>query len=101
HPRPEFSTLSLHAALPIYVAPAVDRRDVERVGEAVEGERAGERDHVPAVDQPLAEAALRFGELVEVHARRILVEPGGERMLGLRSEEHTSELQSQSNLVCR
>src|SRR5688572_32579759 len=27
--------------------------------------------------------------------------PGGEVAAGLRSEEHTSELQSQSNLVCR
>src|SRR5205085_4484343 len=32
----------------------------------------------------------------------LLVEPGDARVLadGLRSEEHTSELQSQSNLVC-
>src|SRR5688572_33052757 len=31
-----------------------------------------------------------------------LVRQGGERLAGhLRSEEHTSELQSQSNLVCR
>src|SRR5262245_18204447 len=30
----------------------VDAADVERVGEAVERERAGKRDHVPAIDQP-------------------------------------------------
>src|SRR2546430_12840306 len=40
----------------------------------------------------------------ERHARQVLaarnaIEPGSEP--GFRSEEHTSELQSQSNLVCR
>src|SRR5438270_7621152 len=34
-------------------------------------------------------------------ARRFLVYPLGERCHHHRSEEHTSELQSQSNLVCR
>src|SRR2546430_6420795 len=28
-------------------------------------------------------------------------QPGPSRAIGIRSEEHTSELQSQSNLVCR
>src|SRR2546430_6438412 len=40
--------------------------------------------------------------LVEPRALlRIVERPEGERDGGLRSEEHTSELQSQSNLVCR
>src|SRR2546430_10933805 len=68
----EIYTLSLHDALPIYVH-----------GEA---ELSAERLRV-AVGQ-----AREWGLL-------------GERILGsdlsLRSEEHTSELQSQSNLVCR
>src|SRR5256886_17051377 len=34
-------------------------------------------------------------------AARTSVSLGGRRLLVVRSEEHTSELQSQSNLVCR
>ena len=47
------------------MAAAVDGGNVEGVGEAVEGERAGERDDVAAVDQPAAEPALAFGVLVK------------------------------------
>jgi len=36
-----------------------------------------------AVDQPATEPTLRFGPLVEMHLRRVLVEPGGELVLGL------------------
>src|SRR6266853_4996891 len=35
------------------------------------------------------------------HARRSLARRGSRAAAGSRSEEHTSELQSQSNLVCR
>ena len=62
---------------------AVDRRDMEGVGEAVEAERAGERDHMPAVDEPPAEAPLPLAELVEMHFRGVLVEPGRRLVLGL------------------
>src|SRR5256886_8304637 len=69
----EIYTLSLHDALPISRAVAV-RRDVRRHQAGGGGEH---RAHLP-------------GELSE---------PG--RSDHDRSEEHTSELQSQSNLVCR
>src|SRR5438270_10900022 len=76
----EFSTLSLHDALPISVA------DRGRVGDgggrrAAAGGRAGRADAPAAVP------------------RRVRTEATGPA--GARSEEHTSELQSQSNLVCR
>src|SRR2546430_12712472 len=45
------------------------------------------------------------GRALLEHARQFLprlrVAPGGDVEPGERSEEHTSELQSQSNLVCR
>src|SRR5688572_32231473 len=47
-------------------------------------------DVVGAVDQP------HHAPLLDGHALRRPGAPGG-----VRSEEHTSELQSQSNLVCR
>src|SRR5277367_6936939 len=63
--------------------PAVDRRDMERIGEAVEAERARERDDVAAVDQPPPEPALRLAELVEMHLGGVLIETGRDLMLGL------------------
>src|SRR2546430_12754298 len=53
-----------------------------------------------------ADEIHRLGEL-QALARDLFGHPGFPRMIGLqrqvgaRSEEHTSELQSQSNLVCR
>src|SRR2546430_12515619 len=69
----EIYTLSLHDALPIW-APEMRR-------------------HGHDADT----AELEEGERVRVVAG-VKIEP---RLLGDRSEEHTSELQSQSNLVCR
>src|SRR2546430_6065038 len=74
----EIYTLSLHDALPIFL----------------------DDHHQPA--ERLRQLALRG--LVLLEALRI-VEQLGRHLdgvgLGARSEEHTSELQSQSNLVCR
>src|SRR3982074_2515165 len=56
---------------------------MESIGEAVERQRARERDHVPAIDQPPLEAPLRLDELVEVNARSILIQSRGELMLSL------------------
>src|SRR2546430_12971221 len=44
----------------------------------------------------LTGADARLGALADLEVR-----PAAPGLLGLRSEEHTSELQSQSNLVCR
>src|SRR5271166_5213058 len=61
---------------------AVDRRDVEGVGEAVETQRARERNDVPAVDEPPAEPPLSLAELVEMNFGGVLVEPGRHLVLG-------------------
>src|SRR5688572_31609182 len=71
----EIYTLSLHDALPIF-----GRSGVREVGLGDEVERA-----------PRVEPLRRGQRLHRAH----------ERARGVRSEEHTSELQSQSNLVCR
>ena len=55
---------------------------MEGVGEAVEGQRARQRDDVAAVDQPPAEAALALAELVEMHLGRVLVEARRDLVLG-------------------
>ena len=65
------------------MAAAVDRRDMEGVGEAVEAQRARQRDDMAAVDQPPAEAALRLAELVEMHLGGVLIEAGRDLVLGL------------------
>src|SRR5258708_25682575 len=54
---------------------------MERVSEAVEGQCAGERDHVPAMDQPATEPRLSLGELVKVNPRRVLVKAGRKLVL--------------------
>src|SRR5688572_31746203 len=75
----EIYTLSLHDALPIYLA----------LGEVQTREP----------DVILLDLYLRGGmngpEFLDLYRRR-----GGNAKV-IRSEEHTSELQSQSNLVCR
>src|SRR5690606_41896365 len=70
----EIYTLSLHDALPIYL----DRHALEA------------RDRAARIDPLVAQDAFR------IVRREIGVDPREER-----SEEHTSELQSRENLVCR
>src|SRR2546430_3407392 len=76
----EIYTLSLHDALPI----------CEAVEEAVLGVHRHERDLEAVAEgaDHLLALVLAHQPVVDEHARE-------------RSEEHTSELQSQSNLVCR
>src|SRR5205085_12530347 len=93
-PTPIFS-LSLHDALPIYrilsgfraVADADDiqflRKSDSHALNSIGDQRAGE-----PVEGSLGAA------VVLANSQDLLI-------LGFRSEEHTSELQSQSNLVCR
>src|SRR5256885_10568081 len=76
----EIYTLSLHDALPISV--------VGRQLTDARGDRVG--------DTCLAAREVGAGEVGKVGPRR-----GRRRDGGLRSEEHTSELQSPCNLVCR
>src|SRR5690606_41316993 len=72
----EIYTLSLHDALPIYVAGAAGSADLANDGQ----------------DDVLRRYALR--QLAVDDNAHVL-------RFALRSEEHTSELQSRENLVCR
>src|SRR2546430_6882985 len=80
----EIYTLSLHDALPICAAQGSER--LPSVG-GFPRDHAGGEDHVRVLG-----VDLHLGEVV-CALRDALVRA--------RSEEHTSELQSQSNLVCR
>src|SRR5690606_41316939 len=83
-------TLSLHDALPIL---AVDEHPAQ--GRTLAGHRAhvdhaaaaGQLDEAPGLEPGQQQVAIAFGD----HALGVVV----------RSEEHTSELQSRENLVCR
>src|SRR2546428_4772047 len=82
----EIYTLSLHDALPISVPDdVVDRRDAVGLGLR------------PARRLPLAHLAGRGIETTQIPAREVAVPHD----VVARSEEHTSELQSRSDLVCR
>src|SRR5688572_32098419 len=85
--RTEMYTLSLHDALPISTNRRRDSTKVARGGPELGEVDAGEAEGCGVVD-----AAKVRGHL----GHQVV----GERV-ALRSEEHTSELQSQSNLVCR
>src|SRR5690606_39806524 len=96
----EFSTLSLHDALPILeVIRSVGlTEDADRLDAQIPqcGGRADLRDHV-------RRRALRAGLALTVVDERPRPALSGLRraVLDFRSEEHTSELQSRENLVCR
>src|SRR5690606_41285277 len=92
---PDFYTLSLHDALPIFAHRALGQP--ERRGDG--------RSRLP-LGRQAQDAAFAVGE-------RVLLAPGLHGQVGVdgaaaghdaaqgRSEEHTSELQSRENLVCR
>src|SRR2546430_17222282 len=82
----EIYTLSLHDALPIYLPANLTGIEVIR-GQSSPGRR---NHREAAVCEHKSKAAF-------VMRRREI----GASSIGWRSEEHTSELQSQSNLVCR
>src|SRR2546427_3110257 len=77
---PEIYPLSLHDALPIF-------------GANVAALRLCEGPQYLLADHRRAPSCLPLFEVKDLKARR--------RPSVIRSEEHTSELQSQSNLVCR
>src|SRR2546430_7003884 len=82
----EIYSLSLHDALPISQAPG----DVGRPGPGRRFRAAAGRDEDRVV--------LELLGAVGVHDFLMQIDIGRPRF---RSEEHTSELQSQSNIVCR
>src|SRR5688572_31693560 len=86
HPTsPGFYTLSLHDALPIFRFRAEKVAFVARVGLLARGFQKAETFRLP---QPSPTSSVEWLD-------------GVAHLQWRRSEEHTSELQSQSNLVCR
>src|SRR5207248_10090057 len=89
--------LSLHDALPIFTLLVPGRHERLRDAHDLAEHRSVLRDPLDALlDEELPDLLQRD---VEVARLRLLV--GGEVHVGLRSEEHTSELQSPYDLVCR
>src|SRR5690606_41579334 len=84
-------TLSLHDALPIFER----RRDRTQVVQAHGLSQLGE----PCVTQPLREPDER--RAMDADRRREFRGGAEPPEFRVRSEEHTSELQSRENLVCR
>src|SRR5262249_62254914 len=82
HP-PHSSPLSLHDALPILTYADICTR----------------RDRAMSIVQPFPAGGYRFISHQFQYSGGVAAEPA--RILELRSEEHTSELQSLTNLVCR
>src|SRR5205085_12192634 len=76
------------------------RRSSDLLALAVPAWLRGNRPH-PASDAPAVGGSVPTGTFA-LHAEPAdAVIYQDDRRIGLRSEEHTSELQSQSNLVCR
>src|SRR5206468_12563920 len=92
----EISTLSLHDALPIWdgQGPAI-QLPAGRQRQGVHAHEGG-RNHVAG--QASAEKAA---ERIRGRGGWSVGDPVGDYALLARSEEHTSELQSRSDLVCR
>src|SRR5690606_41687833 len=98
---PELCTLSLHDALPIFEAHA-DLLDI-----ATQGSQQGRLAPVDTgqQNQPVEGVVLRLAvpDRSEGTAEQLIdildIQLGVQRIA--RSEEHTSELQSRENLVCR
>src|SRR5690606_41467034 len=91
----DMSTLSLHDALPIsacwparHLRGAADRCAVSRGGQDIMSQLSQVQDVLLAEPRGFCAGVDRAIEIVE-------------RALAQRSEEHTSELQSRENLVCR
>src|SRR5207302_11378984 len=92
-PPPHSSTLSLHDALPISLRRAT--RDVEPHGSCARS--ACERRSARRTARALAQPSVRRDR----HRRNSHAGSRAARGHAVRSEEHTSELQSRENLVCR
>src|SRR5262249_58083992 len=92
-PPPAISTLSLHDALPICSNAASSlRRSTRRIP----------RDPLPERGLTIAGSSTASGSnapsTTTVHGA---IDPDAVELPAIRSEEHTSELQSLTNLVCR
>src|SRR5690606_41606773 len=87
-----FHSLSLHDALPISRELGHRLGDVEELHDTAGGR--GVEHHGVVHRAPVGVAPV--DALLDLAGEQHVTQPGGER-----SEEHTSELQSRENLVCR
>src|SRR5256886_7318244 len=94
-PTPEIYPLPLHDALPIFLVPLRLPQRLAAGPPGVPGEALHQRG--PAVQRVRCGPAQAVRRM-SMRDRRWWVVAA---LAALRSEEHTSELQSQSNLVCR
>src|SRR6266704_1598815 len=78
---------------------AIDRSDMKGIGEAIERQRARQRNDMPAVDQPPAEAALALDELVEMNARGVLIEPRRDLVLGFLDRHAVDMIDSLADFI--
>src|SRR5690606_41657575 len=93
-PTTALYTLSLHDALPIWAASRLARDDESAAA------AAGARfDHVQVPERPDRES--RAVAVRREQRGALAAGVAGAVRVGVRSEEHTSELQSRENLVCR
>src|SRR5690606_41859669 len=97
-PPTPLSTLSLHDALPIFMAVHVKAEEPLLANERLDARRIGK--HHLDLDPEVLPHPIDETVRLRVEAARIEREHA-ERTPALRSEEHTSELQSRENLVCR
>src|SRR5690606_40172274 len=98
-PRPAgTSPLSLHDALPISPPRANGAACGTRPGRMKYRRLGNSGLHVSAVSLG---SWLTFGNTVDQAATDRIVAAARAQGINLRSEEHTSELQSRENLVCR
>src|SRR5690606_40844545 len=97
---PELYTLSLHDALPIYTPGSRRRTNKESDESSSGGLRISRCIHAEA---DILERVATILEADAPVARHSVGAPRASRsqVTKLRSEEHTSELQSRENLVCR
>src|SRR5690606_41954469 len=93
-------TPPLHDALPIFhkVGPAVLRRELLQIDGRGNPDREGDKE---ADKQRVEGSDQRTGKTGKLRKPAVGIEEQGPVEEGGRSEEHTSELQSRENLVCR
>src|SRR5690606_41403770 len=98
-PSPDTSTLALHDALPICSNPEAAVQEVEQLN--AQGVAAIVGGFASPVCLAASQAASRYNlpYIVDVGVTDQIIQRGLKNTF--RSEEHTSELQSRENLVCR
>src|SRR5206468_9718965 len=99
HSYTEFYTLSLHDALPIFPADFESSYLANSFQVAPEPHPVRLYLNIAQFGYPVADQRMFFTKIDDHCAKA--KNDGGILGIGVRSEEHTSELQSRSDLVCR